>query len=194
MSVPIEVRLLAKAWDTWQHDPTFPFRPDHCINGTRVGIHVLRNVGVEAKPVAVEFAILNRFAAELYLGGVPVGDWPEHAYSIGARSDHEPAEGGWAGHLMIEGEDWVMDLSARQFHRPGKIDCPGPIVLAGALEANNAWVDDHQQVLVIRRDPANNAWRGASGWKMTTTNSAAVAVMTFALQNMLGIIEGADDG
>ena len=166
------IRELSEVWGEWQREPRFPFRKDHCVNGTRVAIEVLHRFGVEARPLSVAFILFNRFAWELYNEGVPADEWPEHAWSLGVGPEgmtvsiDDQGEDRWNGHLVAEGDNWTLDISAGQFDRPGRIVCRGPRVMP-ALPAKG-WVemiDNFGQILAIRRWPENNAWRHAPGWK-----------------------------
>ena len=169
MSAPVVVIELARAWHDWQQQDSFPFRPDHCINGTRVAVRTLERFGVRAHPVSVQFLLFNRFAWELYNAGVPVDDWPEHAWSLGVGPREEIRdEDHFDGHLVCEGEDWTLDISAGQFDRPGRIVVPGPKVFHQRLPFGEQFVtfgDSHGQLLAIARWPENNSWRLAGGWK-----------------------------
>jgi hypothetical protein len=161
------LRCLARAWCEWQDEPSFPFTPDHCINGTRACIDAARTLGVKLRPVSVDFTLFNRPAWELYRSAVKPADWPEHAWSVGvdrdASVDHD---GKWGGHLMAEGAGQTVDLSARQFHRPGRLVVPEPWVMPSLPHDRTAdFTDTYSQVLLIRRWPENNRWRGAPGWQ-----------------------------
>lgn len=163
-----EVDALARVWQAWQERETFPFAPDHCVNGSRLAVEVLRRRGIKARPMSVRFMLFNRFGWDMYSRGLPVEQWPEHAWSLGVAESNEPEKPmKWHGHLMVEGDGWTLDLSARQFHRPGKIISPGPLLVPIKLEADGGWAiftDEYQQVLMANRWPENRAWRRAPGW------------------------------
>jgi len=164
VSAPPEVVALAQAWEQWSSEPSFPFRPDHCVNGTRVATRVLARFGVRARPVSVTVGVYNDFAWQLAQAGVAVEDWPEHAWAVGV--DDGPAKPGrFAGHLVAEGKGWTLDISAGQFHRPGLIDSPGPILLPVELPPHGERLVAMRPrgVLVIGR-AASDAWRSAPGW------------------------------
>jgi hypothetical protein len=165
------VAALAGAWSAWQDEPGFPFRRDHCVNGTRVVTRALPKLGVPTRPVSVEFALFNRFAWDLWNDGISPEDWPEHAWSLGV-GDRFPASGDatqedrWNGHLVCEGVNWTLDISARQFHRPGRITVDEPLVIPQRLprQGQGMFTDRLGQRLVIGRWPANNSWRESPGW------------------------------
>jgi hypothetical protein len=168
VSAPIEVVALGAAWDDWSRTSSFPFSPDHCVNGTRVAIRVLERLGIAAKPMSVSIGLFNRPGWDLSEAGVPPEEWPAHAHSVGVTPGAiGPRTDRFDGHLVAEGEDWVLDVSARQFHRPGRIEHDAPLLLADTVLPSSGWliVDCPGIVVVIGRTPWNNAWREASGWK-----------------------------
>ena len=161
------VRAVAAAWRKWSNEPDFPFTRDHCINGTRIVTLALSQLGVKAKPVSVSLALFNRSAWDLFQANVPLAEWPDHAWSLGVGPGHRTGDTGkWNGHLVCEGDDWTLDISAGQFNRPGRMVMPGPRLIPVRLPevGMGTYHDDRQQVLMMGRWPANNAWRTASGW------------------------------
>jgi hypothetical protein len=169
MTAPLEVRLLAEAWRKWEREPSFPYSPDCCINGTRVVIDALREFDVKARPVSVGVLLFNRFAWDLYQAGIPNTEWPYHAHSIGIDPTVGTVgrDGGWDGHLVAEGDGWTLDISAGAFDRPGRIISPGPRVLDTNVPPTGfgVYTDGHGQTLLMERQPANNRWRQAPGWR-----------------------------
>ena len=162
---------LAQAWETWSSDPTFPYAKSktrgYCINATRTGVDALARFGVKAKPISVGMLIANQAAVQLIDQGIPPKQWPEHAWSIGLGHGNETTpESGWNGHLVIEGTDFMLDLSAETLHRPGLIDIDGPLVLPRLPPVGEAveWTLRGNLRLVMHRTPEHNGWRQASGW------------------------------
>lgn len=171
MTVPEEVEALALAWKRWGQEPGFPYGRDHCINGSRVALGALDLLGIPARPASVTFAIFNQFAWDMYCRQIPVDKWPEHAHSIGVdkRDTHDPKPGGWYGHLIVEGDGWLLDVSAAQFDRPGRIVSDGPLLLDINLDPADDVVtvvtqDRSRQVLLLGRWPENDGWTRAPGW------------------------------
>lgn len=162
------VAALAAAWGHWQEQITFPYQPDHCINGSRVAVEVLRRAGIKARPMSVRFMLFNRFGWDMYSRAIDVDKWPPHAWSLGVSESNEPERAmKWHGHLMVEGEGFTLDMSARQFARPGLIESPSPLLVPIELPTDGGWAvltDEHQQVLIMNRWPENKAWRHAPGW------------------------------
>ncbi len=164
-------RLVLDAWFDWQTEPAFPFDRSHCINGARCAISVLGKLGVKARPVSVGLAFFNRFAWDLFSAGIPVPEWPKHAWSIGINSNDDDANGRWGGHLMVEGDGFTIDVSCRQFDRPGLLVVDEgwlfppipPIPQVAEL------TDELGQRLMVWRTPENSGWRHATGWKRLHT-------------------------
>jgi hypothetical protein len=156
-------------------------RTGYCINGSRIAISVLTRLGITARPVSVTLAVFNQQAADLWLNDVPMDEWPAHAHSIGVGFPDDPAPGGWKGHLVVEGDDWTMDVSAEVLDRPGLIISKGAVVFPGKLDYEEgvptAWHDQHHQLWVFQRTPANNTWRNARGWKLSDHNLEAIQYM-----------------
>lgn len=163
------VAAVAQAWHEWSDDPGFPFTPSCCVNGSRVARDVLAHFGVPSKPVSVQFVLFNKRGWECYEAGMNVWQWPEGAWSVGVGPEREGlGPDRWNGHLVLEGGGWTLDISARQFHRPGLIPIDNPLVMPVNLPPDERWLTSHGAhglVLMIARFPANNAWRQASGWK-----------------------------
>lgn len=166
VSEPYIVEAMARAWGKWQHEPGFPFSPDHCINGTRVVCRAMEKLGVRAQPVSVQFALFNRFAWALFSEGVPVSEWPDHAWSLGVGPGHVKGTDRWDGHLVAEGTSWTLDISAAQFNRPGRITVSGPRIMPKLPPVGRGLVldDEYGQRLIISRWPANRTWRTSGGW------------------------------
>jgi hypothetical protein len=162
------VQVVADSWRAWQDEPGFPFTPDHCINGARVAMRTLHTFGVKAKPMSVRFTLFNRFAKDLFDAGFGPDEWPDHAWSLGVGPDAQKGDGGgWDGHLMLEGDGWTLDVSARQFHRPGLIRVERPLLLWENLPGWPRLInftDEHSQWWTLGRWPSNNGWRNAPGW------------------------------
>lgn len=90
-----------------------------CVASTRVGIEVLRRVGLNVKPLTCGLMVLNLEAAALYTQGVPMSQWPATAWSLGIV----PAEDGpWDAHLVVQwevaGVRGLLDLDLGRYTRP----------------------------------------------------------------------------
>jgi len=100
------------------------FRPDSCMNATRVCIDVLQMFGIEARPMVVDFAAFNKKWWELMMqtGGMPQSDadsedWvAQGGWSLGIGGE-ETADG-WPHHLIAMAGNTVIDSAASQASRP----------------------------------------------------------------------------
>jgi hypothetical protein len=174
------VQALARAWMDWQKEDSFPFDDTHCINGARVAVRALEQLGVKAKPVSVRLMFANAAARALIEAEVPVEEWPTEAWSVGVApgATAPPRAGRWGGHLMVEGDGWTLDVSFDQMARPGRLVTEGPLVAALNLP-DEGWVvfdDVLGQRLLLATWRANNGWRDASGWKNLHPTEVAILV------------------
>jgi hypothetical protein len=162
------VEAMARAWGQWQSEPGFPFTDDHCINGARVVTRALEKLGVQSRAVSVQFLLFNRPAWMLFEQDIPVSEWPPEAWSLGVGPNAQRGVANrWDGHVVVEGEGWTLDISAKQFARPGRIRVDGPRLMP-PLPTNGQFMhleDEWGQVLLIKPWPQNNGWRGAAGWR-----------------------------
>lgn len=128
MSVEI-VMAVADAWDEWWDDELHKrIGANCCVLTARVAIKTLAALGVKAWPLATETVIYNHAGAALWQAKVPIEQWPEHAWSVGALRSSPTTDNGYAGHIWAATDEWVVDLSARQFHRPGRIEISTALV------------------------------------------------------------------
>lgn len=103
-----------------------------CIETTRLSLMVFEHFGIKARAQSVKVAIMNREAWEhIERQGDPKVFPPRaHALSVGHSGGVEP--GGWNGHLVTmiqEQPRRMVDISADQFNRPGKVLVPGPMMM-----------------------------------------------------------------
>ena len=170
--IPDPVRALAKVWRDYTYEPDFPLLPDHCVNGTRIATAVLEHFDVAAEPVSCRWIIFNRRGFSAFQIGMPLSAWPPDAWSVGVADGHTAALGKWNGHLVTEGDDWTLDLSARQFHRDNLIDIDRPSMIPGRLprEEWQEFVNPDGTVIVGQRWPENTGWVNAPGWQWTEHN------------------------
>lgn len=176
---------LVSVWRTWSKADDFPYSPDHCVNGTRVAVEVLRHFGVRVGPQSVRVVVFNSFAWDLFRAGVPVSEWPQHAHSVGVDpSQIEQRPGQWNGHLVARGEEFTLDISAGQFHRPGRIEMPGPVLIDGTVDEGGLLVSGPKGLrMLYGLAPEANEWRTAGGWRLER-NAAVVRHVI----NLVGIV------
>jgi len=114
-----------------------------CIESARLLVDALRRLGIsDARALAVDVVYGN--AASKAVRSTPIEDWPPEAYTVGAvigdpgitpRSAREPGRRkGFVGHVVVVGEDWLIDMTAQQFHRPDHGIVIEGAVCAGGLD------------------------------------------------------------
>lgn len=114
-----------------------------CIETSKVAVAVLGRLGVACKAVAADVGAFNASAWLAYQAGVPFEEWPKGAYSVGVgcgiqeidetslASAQEPHRtSGFVGHVVVVGDDWLLDMTAPQLHRPDHgIIVVGPVLV-----------------------------------------------------------------
>lgn len=102
-----------------------------CIETSRLLSLVLDRLEVKNRPQAVSVLVLNREAYFMVNERVPMADWPDEAWSLSISAESEGP--GWSGHLVVilplPGGRYLIDPSADQFHREGKLNVPGPVMM-----------------------------------------------------------------
>lgn len=127
---------MVETWDRlWETALRREVGASCCILATRIAIEALAAAGVKAWAVPTEVVVFNRAGLDMLDARIPVEEWPRHAWSIGVGR-FSPGTG-WPGHLWAGTDEWMIDLSARQFHRPGLIRVESSIV----VQAGARWVD-----------------------------------------------------
>lgn len=176
---------LAGAWDRARIHDEFK-GTTHCIEATKIGLEVLREFGVAARPLPCGIAVANLRAAELMDARVPVADWPANAWSVGVDPDVVNGNGvGWDGHLIIAGDCWLCDLAGEQFARPPLITITA---WASPIRSNvfddgvrhrvtdgKVRVDVHPRLRLAR-------WRNGSAWRAPVPSDWYDQLVTFTRQ------------
>jgi hypothetical protein len=99
---------------------------NHCVLACKV---LLRTFNEHDIPVTVhptQVIVTNAASRQLIADRIPFDKWPPHAWSIG--SDRTPKPGQYPGHLILTTATHLIDPSAGQFNRPGKLHVPNVIV------------------------------------------------------------------
>lgn len=201
------VRRVAWAWKAAGLDAKLK----SCIQSTRIGLEVLANLEIQATALPCAIVVRNAEAVDCSLRGLPVADWPPTAWSVGIDPDapapaQTPAEAassallggpvidnrtgerGWNGHLLIEGEGWLLDLSANQFSRPLRNmelhAWAAPITPLDPDAGDNSWLITMTNSVNVRVYPRVElaAWRNGSAWREDPPQDAVTAVTYLALQ------------
>lgn len=99
------------------------FRPDCCLNASRVMIEVLRDFAIPARAVVVTVMAVNAAWVEqaLALGRPPtVQELEPAAWAIGIN-EPGPLEGeGWPGHVVVFARGRLIDMAAGNIARPAR--------------------------------------------------------------------------
>jgi hypothetical protein len=109
------------------------FRPDCCLNVTRIGLECLRELGLGAEPLSVRCMAMNRqYRQTVQRLGRPPSSFDEAetgAWCVALEPDRDNLQWGpavlqgqptgWAGHLVVIAQKrWLVDCSAGQMSRP----------------------------------------------------------------------------
>jgi hypothetical protein len=157
---------LAGAWADMLDAGTADVIPGHCVLGTRLAVRVLDAFDVEARPFPSDTFVYNAEGWRLSLAGVPVDQWPAGAHSIGA-CQQSPGTG-YAGHLWARTADHLVDLSARQFDRPGRLHFPQPLIVPlveGQGRDGGLYLTDERGQVVLVYAGRDRSYRNAGEWR-----------------------------
>lgn len=160
--------------DAWQQEVAPIVRKDCCILAARCTSAVLDYFGIGNKVLACEAFVFNTLALdELERGNDDPKQWPEGAWSIGVGR-HSPGKG-YAGHVIVRTESGALvDLSAGQFYRRGRIDIDGPRVWVNTVQRDDiTFVQDGSAVLSFRPS-ASSAYRNAPDWRRGREEAARI--------------------
>jgi hypothetical protein len=152
---------LVQAWPKVQQREGI--RPDCCILASRTGHEVLRELGVASNVYTCQLLVFNDQGWDLMEAGVPHSEWPDQAWSIGVGMDPLNEVGRWNGHMMLHVGDELIDLSASQLNRPGRIEISGPLVLPYVVETGMTRFGP-VRILVNRTHVRN--YRHANDWRV----------------------------
>lgn len=100
-----------------------------CILAGNYAHRILDRLGVPHRVRPIGVTVFNQKGWELF--GVPAEELPDDAWSVhcSSRSAHI-LENGWSGHLVIETENFFLDLTAEAFARPSNnINIFGPLLV-----------------------------------------------------------------
>jgi hypothetical protein len=158
-----------------------------CIESTKFMISALRRLQVDAKAMAVDVWAGN--ADAVAHRPEPMDTWPPTAFSIGSvcatgaggpEIRAEPhRRGSFMGHLVIVGDDWLVDLTAEQFSRPqfgvhvnGGV-CAYPIPGVGAKDPFEVQMSlPAGGQLIYQTRPEVKSWRTVPAWRDETGEKA----------------------
>jgi hypothetical protein len=147
--------------------------PDSCIETSRAIQLLLRDCGLEARPIPLQVKVCNPAAWEL----VQRRDWEAlQRREGGARlldvgdPFHAPGPGKWAGHLGVLCGNHLVDASIDQASQPEHGIVLEPLAFEVAAEfmrdGGSMWVmTDRGLALQYIHHPNNRAYRSTPAWK-----------------------------
>lgn len=171
--MPTELGLLTALIEKWPDlIARKGFGPNHCILATRTAIEVGRYFGFEWSPLPIDFAMFNAEGFESFMTNIPVSEWPESAWSIGASCGL--ANGEWTGHMVVRTHRHLADLSAAQFDRPAKDLHVKPWIIERSTETPPWWFnrDDGVRFVIMPR-PDVRSYHKARDWTANYRDLAA---------------------
>lgn len=165
-----------------------------CIESTRLLLNVLARLDLPARPQATQVKAHNQIARDALQRGVTLAQWPRSAALLASADIPKP--GGWGGHLVAVLRTptgrLLLDPTADQFDRPGRLEVPGPI----SLVLPPTWTPDdpavhspdgnskveytpmapgHPQFTLWRETPA---WTAHAPWYETVSTDLADMINT----------------
>lgn len=184
MTAPLSKLALRAVVDVWPDDAhTVHDARGTCIESVRMVLPVLGRLGVACKPLPCAVWAGNQLAWQLFQAGVRVADWPPEAHSVGVDPDqgHRRGERGWNGHLVVAGDDWLLDLTAPQLHRPDR-----GVNVRGAVLATDTPAPPRDRPLVLGADdttliytprPELARWRVTDAWRQDVPADLTAAIV-----------------
>lgn len=104
--------LVLSLGEVWTRGVAPRLVQNSCVAGARFAIEYLRLMGIDAWATQVDaLALDEKSYADILCGNEPTG------WSVGALS-LTTVPNAWNGHVVVETQDWFIDLTASQFDRP----------------------------------------------------------------------------
>lgn len=146
-------------------------KPDSCVAMTRCAIEVLGVFGLYAVPAQVELIVMNKKMRELADAGKidledRLPDWAviEGAWSVGIGVRPTPEQ---VGHIVAIYEDYMIDLSLDQAHRPNRNIIMKPSIFKVEESFNGTYIYElNECYLVYHFRPDLQRWKGHIDWRM----------------------------
>jgi len=104
----------------------------NCLHTTRIALSVCEHYGVTSSPMFGVFMAFNKIGWRCFKNHTPSDKWPPAAWSVGVELEDATTNtiGGHAFLVAKQGnEDYLIDLSANQAHRPERGINLTPVVL-----------------------------------------------------------------
>lgn len=121
------VKEISKGWQEFRQE--VPLAINACILAANYTHRVLEMFDIEHKVRPIGATVFNRTGWQTF--GTPADKLPPEAWSVhcSSRSPHL-LEKGWSGHLVVETNNFFIDLSAEQFSRPAhQIQIFSPLIV-----------------------------------------------------------------
>lgn len=171
------------------------FKPNCCINGTRVLVETMRAFDVPVRVQVVTFTVYNKRWVERMTAK---GDWPrsdaevnewiaDGAWALGVRNG-DPADG-FPMHLVGIANGHLIDSAFGQATRPAKGIVLDQVLVAPVKSDFGApgtlLSGEIGDCLVVYSPAQDDSWQTASGWQKSAWNMAVVTEMIKAIRSKL---------
>ena len=172
------------------------FRPDCCLNGTRVAVEALAEFGISVEPLATTVEVYNPKMVQRVEehGGwddIPRDEmdaWRAEGCWVGACDGTQDERPGWPWHMIGLAGKWIVDSSLGQFSRPQKGVDLWPLLVHPARGLSRggslALQDDRGAVLVYRVAP-EASWADTTGFLRSPHNLHVAAAVIRAMRDRL---------
>ena len=162
------------------------FRPDCCLNGTRVALEVFKRFGIPAEPIPCRMFVTNKIARDFIAAAGGRGDQDEATLlawkAAGAWMiviDGQVDDQGYGRHLVCLAAGMLVDSAFGQFHRP-QYDIVVPPVMAGPIGSSfrasgEQYVESADGATALyMRDPSDRTYEQIAGFQRSAHNLEAV--------------------
>ena len=106
-----------RGWQDFRKE--VPLTPNACILAANYAHRVLEMFDINHRVRPIGATVFNQRGWELFAERIPANQLPPEAWSVhcSSRSENRMVNG-WSGHVVIETDEFFVDLSAEQFSRP----------------------------------------------------------------------------
>jgi hypothetical protein len=173
---PTELGLLNALKLVWPEVSANRVKTNSCILATRIGLEVGQYFGFSWRALPVDLAAFNDTGFAAFEAGIPVADWPAGAWSVGSACENRLGDDGWSGHLIVQANRWLLDLSASQYARPHK-DINIQPWLMEINDAESPWLAGQDGLhMVLKPRPDITIYRKARDWRLNYRSLAAETI------------------
>lgn len=199
MSLPLVVEALVEALpDDFATTVGIQGRKGRCIEAVRIVTAILPRMGVPCRPLACDVRAAGSLALDLLARRVPPARWPDQARIVEVECDAEVSGAsfqepnrrkGFGGHLVVVGDDWFLDVTAPQFHRPDRgIHVPG--ALSGPYDPADDGVEhslDEGGLIRWLWRPEVARWRRTPAWRQDIPHHSAETLSAAIRRRLEGV-------